>query len=269
MYLGYALENTARRTAALHDNTVRKLWIEDYYQVLDSLRGVKAALDIKRTHIEMYSHACISEWAEISLESDMRDVDYHMGRVASFSLRFCRFKNNMQLCGMIYLQYITLAILRDSLRMASMTVVRNARYFNQQYKLKGLTAEFKKAMELDKTYLQPLLTDQYCHMTCAIKKIDHYGEDILETEFYTADSLGLGENAINLMKSYFSRIGIENYFRIEDGEIDKCQKCYKQGVKCRESQEAQCDNCKSLTADLDSEEGFKELELKDLKVSLH
>merc|ERR1711990_788118 len=127
--------------------------------MIDDMRGVTATLKIKKEHLNLYQDSCINQWPEISVESDMNQINFQMGRIGAFLQRFCQSKDNMEFCGRLLLEYSLLATLRNTVRTATLYVVERSGFHNKEYKRGGLIKEHYKTLELDRNILQEVVSN--------------------------------------------------------------------------------------------------------------
>ena len=89
-----AINQLSEQNRELAEYTVTEILKDNYYQMVDDMRGVTAALKIKKEHLDLYRGSCINHWPEISVESDMNQINFQMGRIGAFLQRFCQSKGN-------------------------------------------------------------------------------------------------------------------------------------------------------------------------------
>ena len=111
----------------------------------------------RKEHLDEYKESCINDWTEVATESDMTLSNFYLGRIASFTTRFCQSKKNMPFCGELLFQYVLLATLRDALKAETMGVVLRSRFHNQHFKLKALHEELEASRLMDKSYIEPII----------------------------------------------------------------------------------------------------------------
>ena len=172
-----------------------------------------SALKIKKEHLDLYSKSCIKDWTDIAIESDMEQVNFQMGRVGAFMQRFCASRDNMEFCGQLLFQYVMLASLRNSVRLATFTVVHRSTFDNQPFKYGGLVSEYKKTLEFDKSILAPVTTNPrvkspYCHIACAIRGKANDAVTKYDAKNYTNTRLALDKPRIKLINTYLTQVSI-------------------------------------------------------------
>ena len=69
-------------------------------------------LAMKKNHLDYYATACIDRWSEIANVADLQHVNFQMGRLASYTKRFCISASNIPFCKELIYQYILLATVK-------------------------------------------------------------------------------------------------------------------------------------------------------------
>lgn len=143
-------------------------------------------------------------------------------------------------------------------------------FHNKPFKLNALSEELKASRDMDKTYLEPILSNSevnidtespysMCHIGCAIRGVENkiYGKPYTVQEFFnrknnhdaewfTASSLGLNELQIKLILQYALDIGIEWQWPDEEStgfeaRVQKrCDICYTMNVQCCKDPKGDC-----------------------------
>ena len=100
-----------------------------------TLQGIMFALSIKKDHLNHYAGACIQSWSEISNTADLQHVNFQMGRLASYTNRFCISVSNLPFCKELMYQYMLLSIMKSSVIMGTIAIVHESKYPNHEYKV--------------------------------------------------------------------------------------------------------------------------------------
>jgi len=231
-----ALNQLAEQNRKLAEFTVTEILKDNYYQIIDDMKGVTASLKIKKAHLDIYQDSCITMWPEISVESDMNHINFQMGRIGAFLQRFCLFKENMEFCGRLLLEYSLLSTLRNTVRAATLHVVERSGIHNREYKRSGLIKEHYKTLELDRNILKEVVSNSslkspYCHVACAIRGAKNMIQDGLTT--FDENSLKLEKDEKEFVLKFLSQLGIPLY--IPEMQNWDCSRCYERGVECASS----------------------------------
>ena len=102
------------------------------------MQGIYYVLSIKKSHLEKYASACIQDWGELANTADLQHVNFQMGRLASYTKRFCLSVNNLSFCKELIFQYILLSIMKSSVIMGTIAIVHQSKYPNHEFKLEAL-----------------------------------------------------------------------------------------------------------------------------------
>ena len=103
-----------------------------------TMQGIYYVLSIKKSHLEKYASACIQDWGELANTADLQHVNFQMGRLASYTKRFCLSINNLSFCKELIFQYILLSIMKSSVIMGTIAIVHQSKYPNHEFKLEAL-----------------------------------------------------------------------------------------------------------------------------------
>ena len=185
---------------------------------------------MKQEHLDQYRSACINDWTEIAIESDMDRVTSQMARIASFMRKFCQSEANLLFCGTLMFQYAMMASFRTSVRGATMSVVQQSQYFNQPFKAEGLAKELETELALDRSYLEPMVTiydpenwysefkkaksrqakhralGPYCHVVCALAGVKNKVGGEFDKFKFTDSDIGLKKQEIAILDQFLNQV---------------------------------------------------------------
>jgi len=248
-----ALNQLGEQNRKLAEFTVTEILKDNYYQMIDDMKGVTASLKIKKEHLDIYQDSCITQWPEISVESDMNQINFQMGRFGAFLQRFCLFRGrhnlqnmififyfnseNMEFCGRLLLEYSLLSTLRNTVRAATLHVVERSGFHNREYKRGGLIKEHYKTLELDRNILKEVVSNSslespYCHVTCAIRGAKNNLQSYWDEKTFDENTLNLKKDEKEFVLKFLSQLGISLY--IPEMQLGDCSRCYQRGVGCKD-----------------------------------
>ena len=160
-------KQNVRNTEAI----INSLKTINFHLLVDEIQGSVQSLVAKLKHLQNYKKTCILDWPDIAGEASLEEAVVKLGRVGSFARRFCSSLGNLEFCGILIYQYILLAILRQRVQAEAIDIVRRSAFNNNHIKVRGLTAEFQAAQDMDWNLMQDILlsksNDDTCHVSCA------------------------------------------------------------------------------------------------------
>ena len=162
----------------------------------------------------------------------MDAVTRQMGRLGHFTQRFCQSKANMAFCGQLLIQYAMLSALRNRVRGQTLDVVSRSRYFNQPFKAQGLIEEHLITIDMDRSYLESIVTIQdpktwynrvksatyeeerdlalgpYCHVQCGLAGIKNKVNNKWDKGVYSSQNMTMEKEHIAIIDKYLNTLGI-------------------------------------------------------------
>ena len=166
---------------ATADSIISSIEQNSWRDMINEMKGATNSLKTKKIHLEEYRFSCILGWIEIALESDMQHITRSLGRVSSFMTWYCYSRKYIPFCGQMVFQYVMVSNLRNAVRADTINIVSNSDIHNARNKQKGLLAEYRTDLDLDKQLFKKILQayDQedpewklLCFATCAFNQVE-------------------------------------------------------------------------------------------------